>query len=306
MKFCVTAASFVTTVRLNSSGVTNVTKGGGDSKDVRMLTCTERSSSSFVQGKIVCGLSGATRDLASVVGGLRKTLGGSVTGVCINVNKRSLHAIHGIMDHSLRRRAVVSRRLISSVYSRGLRVPLVSVSVLSITPRRCGVKGGLRTSPINMTKDRVRKHFLGVMTHTSLGGGLRHYFRRTGVRVTSLLVSPLIATSTMLARDREHSNYTLVSFNTSASAVSVCGGGVLHFLAILPLKKGDVARSLISLRVRRRRTRHLGVECNGTFCRRRRNRRPTAYRLRSKGEAVRLNGLGGVVRTHARRVVTGM
>lgn len=302
----VTAARFVTTVRLNSSGIANVTKEGGDSKDVRILTCTGRSSSSFVQGKVVCGLSGATRDLASVVGGLRNSLGGSVTGMCMNVNKRSLHAMQGIMDHSLGRRAVVSRRLISTVYSRGLRVPLMSVSVLSITPRRCGVNGGLRTSPMKITNDRVRKHFLGVMTQTSVGGGLRHYFRRTGVRVTSLLVSPLMATGTMLDRDRHHSNYTLVSFKTSAAAVSICGGGVLHFLAILPLNKGDVAHSVASVRVRRRRTRHLGVAFKGMVCRRRRDRRTTAYRLRSKDHAIRLRTLGGVVRTQTRRVVAGM
>lgn len=271
-----------------------------------MLTCTRRSSSAFVHGKIVFGLSGATRDLASVVGQLRNRLGGSVTGMCMNVNKRSLHAIHGMMDHSLRRRTVVSRRLMDTVNSRGVTIPIISVSVLSMTPRRCGINGGLRTGPINLMNDRVRKHFLGVMTHASIQGGLRRYFRRTGVSVTSRLVTPLMATGTMLARDRHHSNYTLISFKTSAAAVSMCGGGVLHFLAMLPLKKGDVAHSVASLRVRRRRTRHLGGTCKSTFCRRRRSRRRTAYGLSSSDHAVGMDSLGGVIRTHTRRVVTGI
>lgn len=303
----VTAASFVTTVRLDSSGVSNVTKGGGDSKDVRILTCTHRSTSPFVRGKTVCGVSGTTRTLASVVGGLRNRLGGSVTGMCMNVNKRSLHAIEGTMDHALRRRDVVSRRLMSRVYSRGHSMPLMSVDILSMTPRRCGVSGALRIRPMKITKECVAKRFLGVMTHTSLGGGLRRDFRRTGIRVTSsLLITPATLTGTILARGRVHSNYTLISFNTSAAAILICGGGVLHCLDMLPLNKGGVARSVASLRVRRRSTRGLGLRCNSTLCRRRRSTRaPTMYASRSN-HAFRLTLLGGVVKTHTRRVLTGM
>lgn len=294
------------TVRLKSSGVANVTKGGRTSKDVRILTLTDRGSSSFVHGKIVCGLSGATRDLASVVGGLRSALGTSVKGICMNVKKRSLHAVHGARMHRLRRRAGVSRRLVSSVVSDGHRIPVVSRRVLRITPRRCGMNVGLLTSPMKIPDSRVRKHFLGVVTHDDIGRGVSGYFGRTKVRVTSCVVSPLTLTGTMLAGDRGHSNYVFVSFNTSAAAMSICGGGVLHRLTIVPLKKDGVAGSVYDRRVRRRSTRRLGGGCNGTCTSGSRSKSSGPACSLSKGYDVRSRLLRSVMRTHIGRVLTGM
>lgn len=301
-------ASFVTTVRLNSARVAKVTNGGGTSKDVRVLTCTCAPSSSYVGGKTVFGLSGAARILISIVRGLRRSLRTSVGGICIKVNKRSVQDAHGGIAGRLKRSAGVSRTLVRSLVRDGQRVSLVSRRVLSMRPRRCGMKGGLLARPINVSTSHVRKHCLGVVTRRALGSEVAGYFGRAGCRVTSCFLSPIIATDIMLASDRGHSNYTLISLNTSAAAITMCGGGVLHRLTIVPLKDGGVAGSVYDLRVRRRSTRRLGLHCKYTLAPPTRGSRATSRRRCDvrKGYDVTTRGLRCVIRTHIGRVVSGM
>lgn len=154
---------FVMTVRLNSSGVANVTNRGGLSNDVAILTAIRRGSSSYVEGNIVCGVSGAYRYLADVVGGLGGFLGRSVARICINMKNESVEDLGGIVIGSLPNTSVVSRSVVGRLVSVGHGVACPSRRVLSTTARRCGVSGRCRVSPMNVRYDRLRNVFLGVL-----------------------------------------------------------------------------------------------------------------------------------------------
>ncbi len=290
------------TVRLNSSGVTNTIKQGHPSSDLRIITCTDRPTSKFMHHNIMCGVSGATRYLASLVGQLRPRLGGTaVRRTCININKCALRSRLGAVTHAFRRRAHISSTVIADVRRRGTTGRCPKRGVLMVISRRCGVNGGSLGSPMNMGYAHVRNGCLGVLTHASIVSGANGDFRLTGIGVTGSSVTPLITTSILLASGRHHRKYILISFNTSAAAISICGKNCLHFLAIVPVNKRGVAHSLYSLRLSRRRTRHVGHGCNLIF--------PTstsrAIRI-STDHFVRIHGIRSIVRTHFRRVVLGI
>lgn len=108
----------------------------------------------------------------------------------------------------------------------------------------------------------------------------------------------------MLASSRGETKYVLISLNTSAAAMSICCGNVLHRLSIVPLNKGGVAGSLAYLRLRSTSTRGVGLGCTGT-CASVDGVSPALGCSISGSEAVRDGGFVRVMRTHMRRVMRG-
>jgi len=211
-----------------------------------ILASEQIDSENCIRRGYVFNMEETTNKVSQLIARLNKKLDSPVEKIYVGVGGQSIHT----EPHSITKEVpggVVTQDLLDAITEEARDFELDSFETLDVVSPEYYLDGQLESNPKGATCSMIEARFNLIVGRSTLKGKLIPVIRKARQEVAKFLISPLATAEAVLTEREKELGCALVEFGAGVTSVFVYKGGLLRYLATIPLGGDVITKDIRSL-----------------------------------------------------------
>lgn len=215
----------------------------------------ERLTGDELSGTVRYGLIQNVDKVAETVESIRRKLEGAPTiaprkidSVYVSIGGRSLFAVSCEVVHQFTEERRITEDIVDMLKNEAKSLNTTGKEVLDVIPRSFSVDNTATINPVGMFGKLIKAQMMLITCKPAASRNLvRAVNERADLKINGYIVRPVAEANMVLTDDEKRLGCMFVDFGAESVSVAIYKGGVMVYLAVLPLGSRNITRDLMML-----------------------------------------------------------
>lgn len=240
----------IVAIELGSSKIAGAVGRKCTDGSLQVLAYADEPVSGFVRRGVVYNIDKTAEALNKVIDTLERKMGyQAIKMVYVGDGGYTLHSVRNIVTRTFDEETRISPEIVEEMVLENEARVYAGHDRWEVVPQEYKIGNNLTNEPVGVNCTQIEGHYLNILGRASVMQNTAESLQKASVEIANDFISPLVAANVLLTENERRQGCALVDFGADTTTVSVYTGGMLRYLAVLPLGGHSITRDLCSLQL---------------------------------------------------------